>query len=125
MNAEGNFVEIGDCAYGIDWELRTRLWELMDYKTGEDDQAVWVKPMVVCTVQYTDLFKGRNKVYSYDEKQGYQHIGTTELARLRSPRLMDFRSDKRVTPEDLRVEQLPLDFWKDVWAISKSLGRGE
>jgi len=125
MNAEGNFVEIGDCASGIDWELRTRLWELMDYKTGEDDQAVWVKPKVVCTVQYTDLFKGRNMVYSYDEKQGYQHIGTTELARLRSPRLMDFRSDKRVTPEDLRVEQLPLDFWKDVWAISKSLGRGE
>lgn len=123
MDEDGNFVEIGDCASGITHKLRSSLWQLMDFKVGEDDQVVWVKPMVVCTVQYTDLFKGRNKVFSYDENKGYVHVGYRELVRLRHPRLVGFRSDKRVTPEDLRIEQLPLDFWRDVWAISKSLGK--
>jgi hypothetical protein len=59
----------------------------MDFKVGEDDKCVWVKPMVICTVQYTDVFKGRNKVYAYDDKQGYQNVGTTEPVRLRHPRL--------------------------------------
>jgi hypothetical protein len=46
-----------------------------------------------------------------------------ELVRLRHPRLVAFRADKQVTPADLRIEQLPLDFWTDVWAISASLGK--
>jgi ATP-dependent DNA ligase len=122
MDDQRRFVEIGDCASGITQDLRTSLWKLMDFKVGEDDKCVWVKPMVICTVQYTDVFKGRNKVYSFDEQQGYQEVGTTQMVRLRHPRLVRFRPDKRVTPEDLRVEQIPMDFWKDVWAISQSLG---
>lgn len=122
MDDQGRFVEIGDCASGITHDLRTALWKLMDFKVGEDDKCVWVKPIVICTVQYTDVFKGRNKVYNFNEQQGYQEIGTTQLVRLRHPRLVRLRPDKRVTPEDLRVEQIPMDFWKDVWAISQSLG---
>jgi ATP-dependent DNA ligase len=122
MDDQGRLVEIGDCASGITQDLRTSLWKLMDFKVAEDDKAVWVKPMVICTVQYTDVFKGKNKVYSFDEKNGYAHVGYTDLVRLRHPRLVGFRPDKRVTPEDLRVEQIPMDFWKDVWAISQSLG---
>jgi len=122
MDDQGRFVEIGDCASGITVDLRSSLWKLMDFKVGEDDKCVWVKPMVICTVEYTDVFKGKNKVFSFDEKNGYTHVGYTELVRLRHPRLAGFRPDKRVTPQDLRVEQIPMDFWKDVWAISQSLG---
>jgi len=122
MNDQGQFVEIGDCASGITHDLRTYLWKLMDFKVGEDDKMVWVKPMVICTIQYTDVFKGRNKVYSYDEKQGYTEVGFTELVRLRHPRLVGFRPDKHVTPEDLRIDQIPMDFWRNVWDIAKSIG---
>lgn len=122
MNDQGNFVEIGDCASGITQELRSSLWKLMDFKVGEDSEMVWVKPMIICTVQYTDLFKGKNKVFRFDEKTGYTHISYANLVRLRHPRLIGFRPDKRVTFEDLRIEQLPMDFWKEVWDIAKSLG---
>jgi len=122
MDSQGRFVEIGDCASGIDHKLRSSLWRLMEFKVAEDDKMVWIRPIVVCTVQYTDLFKGRNKVFSYDEKNGYTQVGYMELVRLRHPRLVCFRPDKQATPEDLRIEQLPLDFWKDIWNISKSLG---
>jgi len=123
MDEVGNFVEIGDCASGINQKLRTSLWKLMEFKVGEDEKVVWVKPIVICNIQYTDLFKGRNKVFSYEEGKGYTHISYRELVRLRHPRLVAFRTDKRVTPEDLRIEQLPLDFWRDVWELSKSLGK--
>jgi len=123
MDEQGRFVEIGDCASGINQETQSSLWKLMDFKVAEDKDVVWVKPMVICTVRFTDLFKGRNKVFSYDENRGYIHQSYMDLVRLRHPRLICFRPDKRVTPNDLRIEQIPLDFWKDIWAISKSLGR--
>jgi ATP-dependent DNA ligase len=123
MDDQGRFVEIGDCASGITVDLRSSLWKLMDFKVGEDDKAVWVKPMVICTVQYTDVFKGRNKVYAYDDQHGYQNVGTTELVRLRHPRLIGFRGEKKVDPQDIGLNQIPMDFWQDVWAISNALGK--
>jgi hypothetical protein len=123
MDDQGRFVEIGDCASGITRDLRTSLWKLMDFKVGEDDKCVWVKPVVICTVQYTDVFKGRNKVYAYDDQHGYQNIGTTELVRLRHPRLIGFRGEKKVNPQDIGLNQIPMDFWQDVWAISNALGK--
>jgi len=125
MDEQGNFVELGDCASGITHELRSSLWRLMDFKVAEDDKVVWVKPVVICTVQYTDVFRGRNMVFKYEEGKGYVPTWHTEFVRLRHPRLIGFRADKRVTPEDLRLEQVPLDFWRDVWAISKSLGKDQ
>jgi len=87
MDDQGRFIEIGDCASGIDHKLRLSLWKLMDFKVAEDDKMVWVKPVVICTVQYTDIFKGKNKVFSYEEGKGYAHVGYAELVRLRHPRL--------------------------------------
>jgi len=108
MDEDGFFVEIGDVASGINHDLRGALWKLMDFKVGEDERMVWVKPLVVCTVQYTDIFRNsRNKMYLYREGEGYTEIGTTQLARLRHPRLIAFRPDKQVTPTDLRTEQIP------------------
>jgi ATP-dependent DNA ligase len=106
MTPEGYFVEIGDCASGIDHQLRRSLWKLMDYKISEDDKCVYVKPFVIIEVEYTDLFKGRNQVYELTP-QGYYNRTTMNLIRFRHPRLIRFRTDKKVTPTDIGLLQIP------------------
>jgi len=109
MTEKGYFVEIGDVASGIDHQLRSTLWKLMDYKIDEDDDKVWIKPLIICTIEYTDLFKARNKVYDFQNNK-YGFLWTTNLIRMKSPRLKGFRSDKKVTPQDLRKEQIPQEY---------------
>lgn len=109
MTPEGYFVEIGDVASGIDHQLRSTLWKLMDYKIDEDDNIAWIKPLVVCTIEYADLFKTRNKVYDFQNNK-YRFLWTTNLIRMKSPTLKGFRHDKKVTPQDLRKEQIPQEY---------------
>jgi hypothetical protein len=108
MLPNGNFVEIGDCASGIDHPLRTALWKLMNYKIGEDDQRVYVKPLVIAQLEYTDLFRGKNKIYQYDGT--LKEAGTMNLIRMKEPRLTCFRPDKKVNPTDLRLQQIPQEY---------------
>jgi len=109
MTPQGNFVEVGDVASGINHKLRSALWKLMDYKIAEDDKAVWVKPIVICTIQYNDLYKGRNKILKLTP-EGYRHTDYMQLTRFRHPRLTGFRPDKQVTPQDLRIQQIPQQY---------------
>jgi ATP-dependent DNA ligase len=109
MTPEGYFVEIGNVASGIDHQLRSALWKLMDYKIEEDDNVVWIKPLVVCTVEYTDFYKSRNKVYDF-LNNCYRFKWNTTLVRMKSPTLKGFRRDKKVTPQDLRKEQIPQEY---------------
>jgi ATP-dependent DNA ligase len=109
MTPEGNFVEVGDCASGIDHQLRRSLWKLMDYKIGEDDKVVWVQPKLIVQVEYTDLFKGRNKVYQLTP-EGYMEKDTMNLTRFRHPRLIHFRKDKTMNPKDLTIQQIPQQY---------------
>jgi len=106
MTPEGNFVEIGDVASGIDHQLRKALWKLMDYKISETDKIVYIQPKVIVEVEYTELFHSQNKIYKLTP-QGYQHIGNMQLIRMRHPRLTRFRPDKQVNPQDLRLTQIP------------------
>lgn len=114
MREDGLFVEIGDCASGIDHQLRRSLWKLMDYKVDEDDKTVYVKPFIVITVEYTDLFRGKNKIYKFTGT-GYQETYpyTMNLIRFKSPRLIRFRPDKKATPQDLRIQQIPQEYLED------------
>lgn len=110
MREDGKFIEVGDCASGIDRQLRSALWTLVEnYKVGEDEKVVWVKPLVVCTIEYTDLYKAKNKVYDFNGVAYYQ-VSTTDLIRFKSPRLKTLRPDKTVNPTDIRITQIPLAY---------------
>jgi hypothetical protein len=110
MRPDGKFVEIGDCASGIDHQLRSALWKVKEkFAIEEDDKIVWIQPRIVAQVGYIDLFKGKNKVYSYDGTK-YREVETMPLIRMKSPQLIHFRPDKTVTPENLRIEQIPQDY---------------
>jgi len=111
MRPDGKFVEIGDCASGIDHQLRSKLWQVKEkLAIAEDDNVVWIKPRIVIQIGYIDLFKGRNKVYAYEERlngSAYREVETMPLIRMKSPQLLHFRPDKTVNPQDLRIQQIP------------------
>jgi len=125
MDKDGNFVEIGDVASGIDHALRTELWKVANaYKVAEDDKILWIKPFIVITVEYTDLFVQKDKATSNILKftpNGYVKVGEMKFVRLRFPRLpkppkKTFRADKTVNPNDLRLEQIPTEYLEQLTA---------
>lgn len=106
MQDDGTFIELSDCASGITVELRKALWKLMDYKVGEDARTVYVKPIVVCTIEYTDTYKKSRQILKFNGEK-YLTAGTKEFVSLRHPRIKRFRPDKTVTVQDLRTTQIP------------------
>jgi len=106
INQNGEYVEIGDVASGIDLQLRKALYQLLDFKIAEDENKIWIKPFLIANVEYTELFPSENKVYAYTP-QGYIFKREMKLARLRHPRLIRFRPDKQPTPQDVGLNQIP------------------
>jgi len=107
MQPDRTFVELSDCASGITADLRTVLWKLMSFKVSEDHKTVHIKPVVVCTLQYTDTFPKRREALKFVEGEGYKSRGYVPFVSLRHPRLIRFRPDKTVNPQDLRLTQIP------------------
>lgn len=108
MKSDSKFVIVGDCASGIDMQLRKALWQLVEnFKVVEDEKCVWIKPFLIVNVEYTDTYPSKNKVYSYTEQNGYRYVEDMNFIRLRHPRLIQFRKDKRVTFQDLSLQQIP------------------
>jgi len=105
MQPDGTFLELSDCASGITADLRTVLWKLMEFKVSEDDKTVFIKPMVVCTIQYSDTFPRRREILKFDGE--YKFRGYTQFISLREPRLIRFRPDKNANPNDVGVGQIP------------------
>jgi len=106
MQPDGTFIELSECASGINEELGKALWKLLDHKVGEDDTTIYVKPIVVCTIQYTDTFIKDRQVLKYEQEK-YTQIDVKPFVSLRHPRLIRFRPDKTVNPQDLRTPQIP------------------
>jgi len=105
MTEDGNFIEVGDCAVPNE-DLRKALWKLTDDKVSEDRETLYVKPIVVVTVQYTETYNKERRVLKFDGEK-YVEVGTQPFVSLRHPRLIRFRPDKTVNPQDLRATQIP------------------
>ena len=106
MQQDGTLIELSDCASGINEELGKTLWKLADYKVGEDNTTIYVKPIVVCTIQYTDTFTKEKPILKYEQEK-YTQLAVKPFVSLRHPRLIRFRPDKTVNPQDLRTAQIP------------------
>ncbi|MEM2568310.1 MAG: hypothetical protein QXH20_07590 [Candidatus Bathyarchaeia archaeon] len=109
INQQGEFIEIGDVASGIDQQARKALYKLTQFKIAETQDKIWIHPFLIAKVEYTELFPSQNKVYTYTP-QGYQQKGETNLVRLRHPRLLQFRTDKKPTPQDAGTNQIPIRY---------------
>lgn len=113
MEEDGTLIELTDVASGINHDLRSFLWRLMEYKVGEDRETVYIKPLVVCTVEYQETYKEDSKGepilkrrWSFEEGR-YIERDKRAFVSLRFPRLIGFRSDKTLDPKDLRLTQIP------------------
>jgi DNA modification methylase len=104
--ADGSFIELSDCHSGINEQVGKALFKLTEYKTGEDDAVIYVKPLVVCLIQYTSTYIKERQVLRFEQDK-YTPIGTRLFVSLRHPRLARFRPDKNVNPQDLRISQIP------------------
>ena len=107
MNQNGDFIEIGDVASGINHDLRKALYQLTDYKIAEDENTIYIKPFVIAQIEYTELFPSQNNKILKLTPQGYIETAKTNLVRLRHPRLIRFRPDKQPTPKDIGIRQIP------------------
>jgi hypothetical protein len=113
MGENGQLIDITDVASGIEHDLRRELFELMKYQTGDTptQETIRVQPLVVVTIGYQETYPDVSKpTYYYNQlKHSYEKLVDTKLVSLRSPRLMRFRPDKTATPDDIGLEQLPVD----------------
>ena len=107
MEDQETFRELSDCASGISFPLRLKLYSVMEqFKVGEDKETIFIKPFIVVNVQYTDTFlNSQNRRWKYADK--YVEVSKTRFMKLRHPRLICFRQDKTANPDDLRLTQIP------------------
>lgn len=108
---ENRFIDLTDVASGIEIDLRRELYELMKYKTGEDDETIRVQPIIVATIGYQETYPNIKKpTFIYDAvSKTYHRTNDTNLVSLRSPKLLRFRPDKTANSKDVGLNQLPFD----------------
>jgi len=106
MDHGGRFIELCDVASGIDHELRKTLMGLLEFKTGETDEAIYVKPIFVVQIKYQEAYLGKRRAWSYQNGR-YRPFDTVTYYSLRHPVLMRFRPDKKPTPRDVGAGQIP------------------
>jgi ATP-dependent DNA ligase len=103
LREDGNFVELGDATVPSEAEAR-ELFALTRVKVGEDPSLVLVKPLVVVQINYISLFP--ETINGVRDGKTLRCFGTTVLARMKSPRVVGYRKDKKVCVEDVGLNQI-------------------
>jgi len=114
MDKEGNLLHCGDPGTGFSDIERDEWWRFIQAnKVGEirGDQGrniVLVKPIRVIEIGYSFIVTHLTRTFKWD--------GSTYIEQqpkvggfFQTPRFYRIRDDKKFTPDDLRVEQVPLD----------------
>ena len=118
---------------GTGWSQKERA-ELFAWaqknKVGEDDHHVWVRPSKVMEVQWERSHIKDMKAYAYS-KGKYEPKGKLQSGTIVKPRFIRWRTDKSVTPSDLRLTQIPgwterkKMAWKIVAKLNEELSGSE
>lgn len=75
-------------------------------KAGEDDTYVWVKPQRVVEVKWERTTIKEMPSYKYSAGK-YEKVESRMSGTIVKPRFIRYRTDKSVTPDDLRLTQIP------------------
>jgi ATP-dependent DNA ligase len=69
-------------------------------------ELIWVQPKIILEVKWKDIYEQMVPGYKF-EKNSWKEVGEFPGVIMREPRVVRVRDDKRVTPFDLRLEQIP------------------
>jgi len=105
MSPSGDFVEVGDLGMAYDRQLSKALFDLMKYKTQEEDKTIYVQPLVVCELEFTTTYPAQQAVLRFDGTR-YVKAATVDFFSLREPIFKRFRQDKKAEPKDISTSQL-------------------
>lgn len=101
----GSFVELGDATVPSEAEAR-ELFALTRVKVNENASTAFVKPLVVVRISYISLFPNTtNRIYKL-LLGGFTEVGTMQAVRMKSPRVVGYRKDKKVCTEDIGMNQI-------------------
>lgn len=103
MRDDGNFVELGDATVPSVEEAR-ELFALTRVAVKETAQTLFVRPIVVVQISYISLFP--DTINSVRDKETLTEFGTTMLVRMKSPRVVGYRKDKKVCTQDIGINQV-------------------
>lgn len=105
MDHAGGFILLGDCS-GLDQVHKKKLWALVEnFKVDEDQETVWVKPIVVVKVEFTSTFLRDTPRLEFKGDR-YEESWSQPFYSMRHPRFVCVRADKEPRYEDVRMEQL-------------------
>lgn len=92
---DGKFVAVGRVGSGLTPEQRKALYEaLIQFKTHEDENYIYVKPRLVVEVEYQELLPSKE----FETGFTWRH-----------PRIIRLRLDKKPTEEDISLQkQFPI-----------------
>lgn len=103
MRDDGNFVELGDATVPSVEEAR-ELFALTRVKVYETPETVFVRPIVVVQISYISLFP--DTINAVRASNSLVEIGTTMFVRMKSPRVVAYRKDKKVCISDIGINQV-------------------
>jgi hypothetical protein len=107
MDNNGIFRTAGEVASGFTHVEQTELYSwAQENKVGEDNHYVWVRPSKIMEIQWERTTIKEMKAYSYS-KGKYEPKGKLMSGTIVKPRFIRWRTDKSVTPADLRLTQVP------------------
>ena len=110
MDKDRTLIHIGDVSSGIDPETGHRLYALVKhFKVGEDRETIYVQPFLIVEVRFFDIYPSQRPAWKWVNGQ-YRPQPPRNLCTLKSPVLLRFREDKKLTPQDLRLDQIPYSF---------------
>jgi len=107
MDSSRVFRTAGHVASGFtDEESRELFRWAQNNKVDEDHTYVWVKPQKIMQVQWERTSIRDMNSYEYSRGK-YEPVGKKMSGTIVKPRFIRWRSDKQVTPNDLRLTQIP------------------
>ena len=105
MDDKKRLIEVGDVASGIDYQLRHALWQLTKNGVRDTRETLYVEPIVVVEVEFTETFEAEKNVYAWKGKR-LELVGQVDYYSMRHPRLKRFRTDKKARIEDINIDQI-------------------
>jgi len=119
MDKNGIFRTAGEVGTGWTQQERGDLftWAQAN-KVGEDDHYVWVKPQKIMEVKWERTTIKEMPAYRYVRGK-YEPAGKLMSGTIVKPRFIRWRTDKKVTPSDLRLTQVPN--WSEKEKMARSV----